>query len=71
MGQEEEAAGLRHRLMRLRLALRLSNDPRVEAIIREVIANVEERLIALDSAGIKAPEQTNVGAQKKTADPER
>jgi hypothetical protein len=69
MEPEDETAGLRHRLMRLRMALRFSNDPRTEAILREVISNIEERLIAVESAGIKAPERKTGDAPKKSTDP--
>jgi hypothetical protein len=54
MELEDEAGGLLHRLMRLRVALRFANDSRAEAILREVIANIEERLVALERAGAKA-----------------
>jgi len=40
----DESAGLRYRLIRLRLALRYANEPRVEAILREVIEHIESRL---------------------------
>ena len=40
----DEAAGLRYRLLRLRLALRFSNEPHVEAILRDVIEQIERRL---------------------------
>jgi hypothetical protein len=34
--------------MRLRAALRFAEEPRVETILREVIANAEDRLIELE-----------------------
>ena len=46
-----EYENLVHRLARLRTALRFSNDPRTDAILREVIAEMEERLIALECTG--------------------
>jgi hypothetical protein len=45
---EDEAAWLRARVIRLRVALRFVKDPRVEVILREVIADAEDRLVALD-----------------------
>jgi hypothetical protein len=41
---DDEAAGLRYRLLRLRLALRFTNEPHVEAILRDVIEQIEKRL---------------------------
>jgi len=41
---EDESIGLHYRLIRLRLALRYSAQPRVEAILREVIEQIEKRL---------------------------
>jgi hypothetical protein len=45
-----EYDNLVHRLARLRTALRFSNDPRTDAILREVIAEMEEQLAALQRA---------------------
>jgi hypothetical protein len=44
---EDEATWLRARVIRLRVALRFVKDPR-EVILREVIADAEDRLAALD-----------------------
>jgi hypothetical protein len=54
MASHDETASLRHRVMRLRTALRLAKDSRVEAILREVIADQEERLIALEHRAFNA-----------------
>lgn len=60
MASHDETAALRHRIMRLRTALRLAKDARVEAILREVIADQEERLIALEHRAFNAPEFTRI-----------
>lgn len=39
---EEEEIWLRHRVGRLRAALRISKEPRVEAILRELIIDPEK-----------------------------
>jgi hypothetical protein len=41
---DDETTGLRYRLLRLRLALRFTNEPHVEAILRDVIEQIEKRL---------------------------
>jgi hypothetical protein len=45
--------------MRLRAALRFAEEPNVETILREVIANAEDRLIELQRSeqptGLEAP----------------
>jgi hypothetical protein len=45
--------------MRLRAALRFAEEPNVETILREVIANAEDRLIELERSeqpkGLEAP----------------
>jgi hypothetical protein len=41
---EEEEIWLRHRVGRLRAALRLTKEPRVEAILRDLIIDAEKRL---------------------------
>jgi hypothetical protein len=45
---EAEAGWLRKSIIRLRAALRFAKEPRVEAILREVIADAEDRLAALE-----------------------
>jgi hypothetical protein len=45
---EAEGAWLRKSIMRLRAALRFADEPNVETILREVIANAEDRLIELE-----------------------
>jgi hypothetical protein len=52
---EEEEIWLRHRLRRLRAALRISKEPRVEAILRELITDAEERLDLIEQAAMKRP----------------
>jgi hypothetical protein len=45
---EAEAGWFRKSIIRLRAALRFAKEPRVEAILREVIADAEDRLAALE-----------------------
>lgn len=47
MELEDEAIWLRHRLVRMRTLLRFALDPQVEAGLRELIADGEERLEAV------------------------
>ena len=47
MELEDEAIWLRHRLVRMRTLLRFAFDPQVEAGLRELIADGEERLEAV------------------------
>jgi hypothetical protein len=47
MELEDEAVWLRHRLVRMRTLLRFALDPHVEAGLRELIADGEERLEAV------------------------
>ncbi len=49
MERPDEASWLRYRTMRLRIALRYVESPRVESILRELIADAEDRLIGLDA----------------------
>jgi hypothetical protein len=51
---EAEPTWLRKRIQRLRMAMRFAKDPRTETILREVITEAEERLIALEAAGATA-----------------
>jgi hypothetical protein len=54
---EAESEWLRRSIMRLRAALRFAEEPRVETILREVIASAEDRLIELERSGQpKVPE---------------
>jgi hypothetical protein len=48
---EDEGAWLRHRIMRMRTVLRLAKGPRAEAGMRELIADAEARLAALEASG--------------------
>ena len=47
MELEDEATWLRHRLVRMRTLLRFALDPQVDAGLRELIADGEERLEAV------------------------
>jgi hypothetical protein len=49
MELDDEAELLRYRIMRMRTALRFAADERTEAILRELIAEAEARLSALES----------------------
>jgi hypothetical protein len=44
---EDQVTWLRHRVVRLRTILRFAREPRAEAGLRELIADVEARLDAL------------------------
>jgi hypothetical protein len=46
---EDEETWLRHRIMRMRTILRFAKDPRTEAGLRELIAEAEARLTALEA----------------------
>jgi hypothetical protein len=46
---EDEETWLRHRIMRMRTVLRFAKDPRAEAGLRELIADAETRLVALEA----------------------
>ena len=48
MELEDEATWLRYRVLRLRAALRFALVPEVESILRELIADAEERLVILE-----------------------
>ncbi len=52
---EEEEIWLRHRVGRLRAALRIAKEPRVEAILRELIIDAEKRLDLIEQANTKKP----------------
>ena len=52
---EEEDIWLRHRVGRLRAALRIANEPRVVAILRELIIDAEKRLELIEQAKAKSP----------------
>jgi hypothetical protein len=54
MELEDEPTWLRHRVARLRAALRFATEPRVESILRELIADAEERLITVELMDVKA-----------------
>jgi hypothetical protein len=46
---EDEEAWLRHRVTRLRGALRIATEPRVMAILRDLIIDAEKRLEMLEA----------------------
>jgi hypothetical protein len=46
---EDEVTWLRHRVLRMRTILRFARDPRTEAGLRELIADAEARLAALEA----------------------
>ena len=52
---EEEEIWLRHRVGRLRAALWLTKEPRVEAILRDLIIDAEKRLELIERANMKKP----------------
>jgi hypothetical protein len=62
MDLENEAPWLRSRIIRLRAALRFAKEPRTYTILREFIAEAEERLSALEAQG--APSQRTVEPPK-------
>jgi len=65
MDSDDEPTWLRPRIIRLRTALRFTKEPRVETILREFIADAEERLCVLDPHGgsvhqpVKPPKTPN------------
>ncbi len=63
MELEDEATWLRHRIQRMRLAFRYAIRPEVEGLLRELIADAETRLIALEQAkaspDVKAKQHSN------------
>ena len=52
---EEEEVWLRHRVGRLRAALRIAKESRVEAILRELIIDAEKRLELIARAKANNP----------------
>ena len=46
---EDEVSWLRHRVVRMRTILRFAKDPRAESGLRELIADAETRLAALEA----------------------
>jgi hypothetical protein len=49
MELQDETMWLRYRTMRLRIALRFAAAPEVETILRELIADAEDRLATLEA----------------------
>jgi hypothetical protein len=54
---EEEEIWLRHRVRRLRAALRITKEPRVEAILRDLIIDADKRLELIELR--KSPKTQN------------
>ena len=56
---EPQAAWLRSRIIRLRAALRYARDSRTEAILREIIGDMETRLDQLEQIARTDPNKTS------------
>jgi len=54
MDREPEVTWLRRRIIRLRAAFRYALEPRVETILREMIADMEDRLERLEAELIES-----------------
>src|ERR1700754_3401137 len=67
MELEAEESWLRKRIMRLRTLLRYANDPRIEAGLREVIADAEHRLEILQSSTRPRQQQQQVQPNKRSS----
>ena len=55
MDFEDEETRLRHRVRRLRAALRIATEPRVMAILRDLIIDAEKRLELLEANRTPTP----------------
>jgi hypothetical protein len=64
MELENDAATLRYHVQRMRAALRLAMDPEVENILRELIADAEDRLLALEHRDARVQTRRRVKATK-------
>ena len=53
MELEDEATWLRQRAVRMRVALRFAGNPEAEVILRELIGDIEDRLMTLEGNGAK------------------
>jgi hypothetical protein len=51
---QDEAVWLRYRILRMRVALRFAMKQEVEGILRELIADAEARLLALEQRDAQA-----------------
>jgi hypothetical protein len=60
MELENERAWLRHRVLRMRTALRFAMSPEVTDILRELITDAEARLSALDAQAKERGQSGNV-----------
>jgi hypothetical protein len=65
MELEAEESWLRKRIVRLRIALRYASDPRIEVILREVIADAESRLEILQAHRGRSFQQQQQAQPKK------
>jgi hypothetical protein len=61
MARSVENVWLRHRVVRMRALLRYANDTRVESGLRELIADAEDRLEALEAGRDTRPSRTGAG----------
>ena len=64
MKPENDAARLRYRVQRMRAALRLAMNPEVESILRELITDAEEQLLALEHRDARVQIRRRVKAAK-------
>jgi hypothetical protein len=70
MELQAEEPWLRKRVVRLRTALRYTSDPRAEVILREVIADAENRLELLQvNRGRPVQQQQQVQPKKRNGRP--
>jgi hypothetical protein len=65
MDRGSEAAGLRLYIVRLRAAFRYAMEPRVEAILRDTIAEMEERLEQIEAEAVEAARPVTMKASQK------
>jgi hypothetical protein len=64
MEMETEEAWLRHHILRLRTLLRFANVPSVETGLKELIAEAEQRMAALESHDRDAATYSAIKASK-------
>ena len=64
MKPENDAARLRYRVRRMRAALRLAMNPEVESILRELITDAEDQLLALEHRDARVQIRRRVKAAK-------
>jgi hypothetical protein len=63
MELQDEAAWLRNRIARMRLAFRFATEPQVESILRELIADAEDRLVG--ASAVATLKRRTMGEQWK------